>query len=258
MLRQLHRNNLTLVSPDKPLFYVPQHTFTQSVIGGPTVRILKAALLGATFLIGAAGVANAADVYDRKGSLKDAPDAYMPAITWTGFYVGAHAGGAFGGEVEVSAGDESASADIENAFTGGVHVGYNWQASSNWVIGIEGSASFLSQDLENDFEFTDYVASIRGRAGVTFDRSLLYATAGVAFLGYSDDAADDLDEDVAVGFVVGAGWERKLTDNVSFGVEGLYYNFETDVEGIDVESDFFTVMARLNYHFGARHDEALK
>jgi outer membrane immunogenic protein len=228
---------------------------------GVTLKKLSTALLGAIFLAGASGAASAADAYQR-GGLKDAPEAYYPPITWAGFYAGVHAGGAFGGEVEVSVEEASGSFDLDNAFTGGAHIGYNWQASSHWLVGVEGSISALTLDAsDEDFEWTDYVASIRGRAGVTFDQNLVYGTAGVAFVGYSDDI--DLGDDNEVGFVIGAGWERKITDNISFGLEGLYYNFETDVDAgelgnVDFETDFFTVTARLNYHFNAGGYDSLK
>jgi outer membrane immunogenic protein len=229
---------------------------------GVTLKRVKFALVGASLLIGA-GAANAADVYQR-GSIKDAPEAYYPPITWTGFYAGVHVGGAFGGEVDLVVDDENFSLfDLDNAFTGGVHVGYNWQASQHWVVGIEGSISALSleaEDVFGDEELSDYVASIRGRAGVAFDQNLVYGTAGIAFLGYSDLSADILGEDTGVGFVIGAGWERKFSDNISFGIEGLYYNFEEDIADtpLEVEADFWTVTARLNYHFNRGYDDPLK
>jgi outer membrane immunogenic protein len=227
---------------------------------GVTLKSVKFALVGASLLIGA-GAANAADVYQR-GSIKDAPEVYMPPITWTGFYVGAHLGGAFGGEFEISNGDQSAAIDFDNAFTGGAHIGYNWQASQHWVVGIEGSISALSLSFEEDdedTELTDYVASIRGRAGVAFDQNLVYGTAGVAFLGAAEDDGE-FEDDTTTGFVIGAGWERKFTDSISFGVEGLYYNFEEDVSGtsLEAEADFWTVTARLNYHFNRGYDDPLK
>jgi outer membrane immunogenic protein len=224
------------------------------------LNTLKLALLGATLLVGAAGAASAADVYQR-GSIKDTGDVYMPPITWTGFYAGVHAGGAFGGEATLTDGDDELAFDLESAFTGGAHIGFNWQASQHWVVGIEGSLSHLALEVEElGEEGSDYVASIRGRAGVAFDQNLVYGTAGVAFLGYSDLAADILDEDVGVGFVIGAGWERKITSNLSFGVEGLYYNFNDDVRDTDleVETDFFTVTARLNYHLNAGYSDPMK
>jgi opacity protein-like surface antigen len=56
---------------------------------------------------------------------------------------------------------------------------------------------------------------------------LLYATAGIAFLGYDKDIDDlfadgDLGlDDPVVGLVVGAGIEYKFSANLSAGLEGL-------------------------------------
>ncbi|MGA9264960.1 MAG: porin family protein, partial [Rhodomicrobium sp.] len=56
--------------------------------------MMKMTLAAATVaaLVGVAGAANAADLY--KGSTKDVP-VYVPPPTWTGFYIGAHVGGAW-------------------------------------------------------------------------------------------------------------------------------------------------------------------
>ena len=222
------------------------------------MKILQAALLGATFLVAAAAAANAADVYDRKGSFKDEP-AYVSPTTWAGFYAGIHAGSTFDDTLTLTDGDSSISGEADSAFVGGIHVGYNWQKSTNWVFGLEAAVSLLD-DGEEDFEVTDYLASVRGRLGYATGNSLFYGTGGVAFLGYSDDVAGLLDEDTAVGFVVGGGFEHKLTDNISFGVEGLYYDFssETILPGVDLERDLWTIQARLSYHLNRGNDEALK
>lgn len=231
---------------------------------------LKVALFGAAIIIGAASAANAADVYQR-GSIKDTPDVYRSPI-WTGVYFGVHAGAAVGGDINLDAvvdfdDDEvlvfEDSADLDTTFIGGIHLGYNWQTDSNIVLGVEGSVSYLGLEAEEaEEELTDYVASIRGRLGVAFDQNLIYATGGVAFLGYTDDLADILDEDVAVGFVVGGGLERKITENVSLGIEGLYYDVGTEIDAddgeLDLDTNFWTVTGRLNYHFNAGYDSPLK
>jgi len=225
------------------------------------VKFLKTALLGATFLIGAAAAANAADVYDRKGSFKDAPDAYLPAITWAGFYVGVQAGSNFDDLLEPS-NSRFRSYEIDSTFVGGIHLGYNWQTSPNWVFGIEGAVNLIADEIQftdesKEQDLTSYLASIRGRVGYAAGENLFYGTAGVAFLGYQDDTGID----DAVGFVVGAGFERKITNNLSFGVEGLYYDFSSEYDSLDfdVERDFWTVQARLSYHFNSGgNDESLK
>jgi outer membrane immunogenic protein len=194
-------------------------------------------IIGALALMAAAPVANAADVYKRDGGLKDGPVAdYGPPIGWSGFYVGINAGAAFD--------DSNVSEDDTVGLLGG-HIGYNWQGGSPWVVGIEGDVSYLDDDA------IDYLATIRGRLGYAFGPTLLYGTAGAAFLGVSEDfGGDDL-----TGFVAGGGFERKLRENVSFGVEALYYSFDDNDNGD--EADFWTARARLTYHFG-RRDGGLK
>lgn len=229
-------------------------------MGDYLVKVLKSALLGATFLAGASLLAgaNAADVYSRGGSLKDGPVAdYRPAITWTGFYIGAHIGSTFDDTIEIDGFEE----EIDENFLAGVHVGYNWQTAGNLVFGLEGSWSFLTGDeIEgDDVIFVDaednWLASIRARLGYAAGSTLLYATGGVAFLD------SDLYTDTSVGWVAGLGLDHKLRDNVSIGLEGLYYSFddESDFDLVDdVERDFWTIQARLTYHLGGHSYDGLK
>jgi outer membrane immunogenic protein len=230
-------------------------------MGDKTLKILNTALLAGTFLIGASVAASAADVYQR-GSLKDpAPVEYIPAITWTGFYFGGHLGVAFNGDGgrfeyfdDVDVVDFDDNDNDDTSFLGGLHVGYNWQKDGGWVFGIEGDVSF-ADDI-------DYLASIRARLGYAWGSTLVYATGGAAFLGVEDFFGDD---DTLNGWVAGVGIEHKFTQNVSFGLEGLYYNFgDGDTYDFDEgtyfedEKDFWAVRARLTYHMGPRYEEPLK
>jgi outer membrane immunogenic protein len=133
------------------------------------------------------------------------------------------------------------------------------------VYGIEADLGIVNDDVEDpDIDVTDYLATIRGRLGYAYGNSLIYGTAGVAFVGYSDDLQDRGSEEAAVGFVVGGGIEHKLSSNFSLGVEGLYYDFSS--EGInvtagdfDLDRDFWAIRARATYHFSAdRYDAPLK
>jgi outer membrane immunogenic protein len=211
-------------------------------MGDISLKTLKLALLGATFLIGAAGVASAADIYNKPVSYKDGPSDYQPGISWSGFYFGVNAGALFD-VVENEDSDDSEAVGL-----GGIHVGYNWQKHGPWVFGLEGDVNFDSEE--------DYTASVRARLGYAMGPTLVYATGGVAFLGI-----EDADEDTVTGFVVGGGIEHKLRENVSVGLEGLYYNFDGEDLGAGFEDNIeaFTVRARLTYHLGGNgHGEALK
>jgi opacity protein-like surface antigen len=227
------------------------------------VKTLKLALLGATFLIGAAASANAADVYSRGGSLKDAgPAPYMPAISWTGFYVGAHLGSTLDDTFELSDGGLSVDFDVDENFLAGIHIGYNWQKASNLVFGIEASWSFLNGDADVEFDGVDlgtlddnWLASIRGRLGFAAGSALIYGTGGVAFID------SDLFDDTQVGWVAGAGVEYKLRQNLSIGLEGLYYSFEDDIDiggaDVDLDRDLWTLQGRITWHMGG-YGDALK
>ncbi len=81
---------------------------------------------------------------------------------------------------------------------GGVQAGINWQSGS-FVIGLEGDVSFVdwSNQIESDADTdevvsseTDFVATLRGRAGFALDNLLLFGTAGLAFTD-STFTADD-------------------------------------------------------------------
>src|SRR5262245_66522735 len=60
------------------------------------------------------------------------PPAYPPG--WTGFYIGAHLGRAFGGS---SNSNGLALSDNHARFLGGVQVAADWQFYGNWLVGAE-------------------------------------------------------------------------------------------------------------------------
>jgi outer membrane immunogenic protein len=201
--------------------------------------------LGSLFgLIAAAAFSGSAlaDGY-AGGSVKDAPEA---AFTWTGFYVGGHAGLATGdteGRPEsLSLGNNvfpiqgpiatflSTDYDMNGGVYGG-HVGYNKQFNS-LVLGIEGSFSgseingdgplllgFLTTERE-----VDWLATVTGRVGYAMGRSLVYGRAGVAFGDVSSDVKIGgfsllSGDETHVGWTIGAGYEYAISDHVTFRVE---------------------------------------
>lgn len=218
------------------------------------MKALRGVLVGLTILAGAgAPAASAGDLYSGPGGLKE-----KPAISWTGFYLGIHAGGTFGDSATQTTSDVdyntreplgepySRTLDIDSAAMGGVHAGVNYQISGI-VLGIEGDYSKSTADK------TDYIATARGRLGLAFGNSLIYGTGGAAFLQWEDAGRFDL----STGWVAGGGFEHKLASNLSLGLEGLYYAFDDSekntteyfITTYDMERDFYAVRARLNYHF---------
>jgi outer membrane immunogenic protein len=240
---------------------------------------LSVAVFAASMALG--GSAMAADVYTAP-SYKDV---YV-APGWAGFYIGANLGGyvddnniksTFSEDITYKYSKEDPvkpakgyalySGNNNDTPIGGVHIGYNFQ-SGNFVYGIEGDADFA--------ENIDYLATIRGRLGYAFDSWLLYVTGGGAFISYNNvydvrqakgQSWTFSDSHQDTGYVIGGGIEKKITPNISIGVEALYYDFGSDkashflqekssycetkdyYASVSNDENFYVVRARLTYHF---------
>jgi outer membrane immunogenic protein len=210
---------------------------------------MKKILLSSVALLGLATGALAADLPSRRAP---APIiAAVPVFTWTGFYVGVNAG--YGWSNNDFDAVDLADEDDDGGFVGGAQVGYNYQIGS-FVVGLEGDVQYADFGREGVFDFdgdgvfdddfnsSDWFGTVRARAGVAFDRALIYATGGFAF-------ADD-----ATGWTVGGGVEYAFTNNLSAKIEGLYVNLDGNDDdifpGFDNETDFGVVRAGLNFRFG--------
>jgi outer membrane immunogenic protein len=239
--------------------------------------VAVAAISAATMLSGAAMAADPAS-YEIVETAHD----------WSGVYVGAHLGygeadldGAYssggGGDFMT---DGSGPFELSgDGIAGGAQIGFNWQ-SGNFVYGVEGditavdwSDSLYNEPVGEETVFLDvnYLATLRARVGYAMDRTLIFGTAGAAFIDaeYSvQDHPGDTDPDESgsldfndVGVVVGGGAEYALNERWSIKAEGLYFWFNESQSGADLthdsdnDRDFAELenawMVRLgvNYHF---------
>jgi outer membrane immunogenic protein len=185
---------------------------------------LISSLAGAAFSLAASGFAFAAD-------MAVSPPSPPPAtgFSWTGWYVGGNIGYSFGSAksdfnvpppsapAPPSGGPITippvASTDAQpQGVIGGGQIGYNWQASPNWVFGLEtdlqasGERTNFSQHAAFDFinNFTCFLnelcaaevsgatttayeakiawfGTVRGRVGYAWSNFLLYGTGGLAY-----------------------------------------------------------------------------
>ena len=215
---------------------------------------MKKYLLASVAALGlvAAGAASAADLPSRKGPVV-AP-VYVPAFTWTGFYVGANAGYGWG---NVNANGFANVGDLDG-FVGGGQVGYNYQMGQ-FVLGLEADLQAADLSSGNNLGLvgvkTDYFGTVRARVGVAFDRFMPYITGGWAYgnvktsipaIGFSSDRSH------TGGYAVGAGLEYAVTNNIIAGVEYLYVDLgEKNILGANTKigTDFSVVRARLSYKF---------
>jgi outer membrane immunogenic protein len=156
------------------------------------------------------GAAQAADLPRKAPPPPPAPVMY----NWTGFYIGAHIGGAWvdrdgnhrfrddpcfsGGWGEVCFNDNGLGGN-DGSFLAGGQIGFNYQIGQ-WVWGIEGQASWVDHDDDHACGFFrwgdvhdhlfrcrnggDWVATIAARLGVAVGATgnwLLYVKGGAAF-----------------------------------------------------------------------------
>jgi outer membrane immunogenic protein len=234
----------------------------------------------ATATLAAASTAFAADI---ARPVYKAPPVVVPAYSWSGCYVGGNAGWSglsqsattnpfpspgFGAPAVGGAGLSGfgllpTGHDLDDSgFIGGVHAGCNYQVS-NWVFGIEGDYEWMKRDVTTSVNAlatfpaagplpawnmtangsNDWLASLRGRIGVAWDRTLFYATGGVAWTDTSYTVtATGLASgggvinvvgvnsagsfgDTKTGWVLGGGIEYALGPNWLIRAEYLHYEF---------------------------------
>lgn len=231
---------------------------------------------------------------------KAPPAVVSPAYNWSGFYVGVTAGYTFDDDRDITTTGQ-APANITNVaigarpgrvsldregFIGGGQMGYNWQVSPNWVFGLEADISYTdvrrdvtvigTTGLANTFRTRmDYLGTVRGRVGYAWDRTLLYATGGLAYADIENSVnffgpAGQLqftgsDRRTEVGYTVGAGIEHAFAPNWTVKAEYLFYDLRDHTVNVAVipgnggggtgynsrfENDGHIVRAGLNYKFG--------
>jgi outer membrane immunogenic protein len=196
-------------------------------------------LLGVAVVLLLTGRALAADLAIPYADKPDPPAAF----NWSGFYVGAEGGGAWGSHSFLHLpGDPQAGVDSGSALRGGIiggNAGFNYQLG-NWVYGLEGDLSWAnasgSAACPNPV-FTcgakvDWFGTARVRIGRAVDHFLPYVTGGLAYgneqrLGWG--AGTSLTEnDTHLGWTIGAGIEYALNSNWSFRAENLYVDLSND------------------------------
>lgn len=228
-----------------------------------------------------------------------APYIAPAAFSWTGLYVGANASYGIGRSdasanidiEEIEGPDESIDVAVGDWWSGGgllgAHVGYNYQFGL-FVVGAEIAAAWSGVDGEDRATIdgpgfsaeghltTDlnWLATARAKAGVAFDRALLYAIGGVAWgevnntvgFGISTPRGSASDEwgstETSVGWTIGLGLEYAVTDNIVVGMEYQHVDFgdsntvtiDTDSEAVgdipvNFNNSFDLVTAKVSYKF---------
>jgi outer membrane immunogenic protein len=187
--------------------------------------MMRSVVAGLALVALAAAQASAADL-PRQSMPYKAP-AYVPAYNWTGFYLGLNGGGAWGD----SRWDGFGVSNSPSGGLFGVTAGYNWQSlGSAWVFGLEGDVGWSGVSGSTSCSATtscqtnnNWLGTVRGRVGYSWNRFLPYVTGGMAFgdvearrTGFAGSS------DTNVGWTIGTGVEGVIVGNWTAKLEYLY------------------------------------
>jgi outer membrane immunogenic protein len=208
------------------------------------------------------------------------------AGSWTGFYVGGNVGyGLATASADFSVLGVPLLSGSENldGMLYGVQAGYNYQIG-RFVLGIETDINGTSQKASNtrlcvtltcglvavtqtSQDSIPWLGTARLRAGVAFDRFMIYGTGGVGYGEFKSTqtlttllgSVTTATSDQRLAFVAGAGIEAAITDHWSVKAEYLYldtgtFNMTYSLLGIGLiteQSRMSEQMVRLgvNYRF---------
>jgi outer membrane immunogenic protein len=221
----------------------------------------------------AASQASAADL-PRKAPAYIPPA--PPPVTWTGCYIGANIGGAFGdASVNFPGGELSSNG---SGFAGGGQIGCDYQFSGGWVVGFrnmfDGTSNHRSGTIATGplggtvVNFNNqWFDTLTGRIGYSFTPAwLLYGQGGGAWAHASTNASLagftlGTTGNTRSGWTAGGGIEWMFAPHWSAFLEGNYMDFGTNnntvfpvgcgVVGCSFNSKFTetTVLVGVNYRF---------
>ncbi len=219
------------------------------------MRRFTLALAAATVALGVTA-ASAADLGQRP--VYKAQPAPIAIYNWSGFYIGGHAGYAWGRE-EVQDNITGVTGKTDpSGFLAGAQVGYNWQVSQ-WVFGIEGDWSWTNADGDAAIPGAivtsehNWYSTLTGRVGYAVDNWLWYLKGGAAWAETDYSIAGLGVSETRNGWTIGGGLEYGLTPNWSAKLEYNYLDFGKDSIaapiGVQADTQVHLFKAGLNYRF---------
>ena len=242
------------------------------------MKKLLLAGVASTALLG--GSALAADISRRPAYTPPPPPPPAPVyFSWTGCYLGGHAGGLWARKewfvrdpAFLSFGQSEGSHDADG-FLGGVQGGCDYQFAGGFVIGVAGDYAWTDADGSHvslvfpgftNHSQVESLASVTGRIGYAWDRFLGYVKGGGAWerdeYDFTNGAIIGSVGETRSGWTVGIGGEYAFTNFVTGFIEYNYYDFGnrdltfvqnnglTFISGIDETKS--VLKGGLNFRFG--------
>jgi opacity protein-like surface antigen len=215
--------------------------------------LLKSSASAAVLALFMSAPALSADILGN-GDPTSSDHAYKAAFQGLG--IGVHGGGQFT-NVEIGEGDFSFDGVGADGLAGGVHGEYLFAFGGSFRVGpyCEGGFSNVNTNVETpkgdlDLLNQEHYYGCGAKAGAVVGDALFYARIGVERSKW--EFAEEIDVDVD-SYVIGAGIEAMIADNVSLGLSGDYITpFNIEAEGHDLtkffdETESFRGLVRLTY-----------
>jgi outer membrane immunogenic protein len=217
---------------------------------------MKQRLIAGAFALSVGGQAVAADLPSPmapKAPAAYVPTTAVPVYNCSGVYLGINGGYAVAQSVWA---DPAVFAGTGPFSMDGVQIGGTIGANYQWghfVLGIEGDGDWTKQ--KGTISRSDWLATVRGRAGYAFDRILLYGTGGAAPANrqVSAGGAYPLSSTTQIGWTAGAGVEVAVLQNWTAKVEYLYVDLGNQIASCVIASSVplteMIIRAGFNYKF---------
>jgi outer membrane immunogenic protein len=220
------------------------------------------------------GASQAADLAAKAAPLAPAP---APLPSWTGYYTGAHIGGAWGNlEVQDFNENPGTFSNRPSGVFGGLQFGYNFQWTQ-WLYGVEVDTGGMDLDKTTTEPNSSgeiqsvikagFYGDITSRLGYVWNSpflwgnsSLLYVKGGIAYYNGNVHVVDvpegATNETNHTGWTIGGGFEQMINPNWSWKLEYQYFTFGNRMVILPADGDAYnnkltvnTVKLGINYHF---------
>ncbi|WP_029059069.1 outer membrane protein [Stappia stellulata] len=202
--------------------------------------------LAAVGLSAAVALAATASVHAADLPQPEQPYTYdepVPAerFDWSGFYFGGHLGWNWS-DFDTSNGVTGNFSTRDNGVTGGVHAGYNYMLTPEFLLGAEADFSLADVDKSRTVAgvayktSSDWNGTVRARAGWAFDRFLVFGTGGLAIADMDVAANGAKDSSTRIGWTAGAGVEGAVTQNVTARLEYQYQDYGSETFSLGGQS----------------------
>jgi outer membrane immunogenic protein len=205
----------------------------------------------ATVLIGAVTAAHAAGPVSQPVEPIVQQPAPMQSPFWAGGYVGGQLGYAYG---DFDLGNVDPRDFDNDSVIGGFHAGYLWEVSPGFYLGPEFQYDFADvtvtdPDTGGTASF-DEIARLKLIAGYELGNGLLFGSAGIAYADFDGSVGGIFDgiDGGETSYVVGIGYDHRVSDNWTVGGEYQFHRFNNlGAGGEDV--DVNTLHLRASYRF---------